>query len=107
LEDEVVNMQIQLKDMSFKFEAVMHIIASTHTIPLNLTESKNENKNENHKRARTEMTGDHIHSPTVDQIPSPNQVSEQEDNYPDSYHLDINPPINTALVLNSKDGEIY
>jgi len=104
LEDKVVNMQIQLKDMSFKFEAVMHIIASTHTIPLNLTESKNENKNENHKRARTEMIGDRIHSPPIDRIPSPSQVSEQEDNYPDSYHLDINPPINTALVLNSKDG---
>jgi len=102
LEDKVVGMQRQLRDMSFKFEAVIQMIASTHTIPLT-TENVTKNKNENYKRARTEMTGDHIHSPPIDRLPSPNPVSVQDDNYPDSYHLDINPPINTALVLNSND----
>jgi len=104
LEDKIVDIQKQLKDISFKFEVVLEMIASKHTIPLK-TENVTENKTENNKRNRKEMTGHHIHSYPIVEFQSPSPISEQEDSCPDSdsYHLDFNPPRKTTLTSNNND----
>jgi len=74
MEGKIGELQNQIKDILFKFEAVLQMIASTPTIPVSFSSSRNKDK---------------------DQIPLP-MVNEEkcvtcEPPSPKSYHRDLNP----------------